>query len=52
MWLISEFDCLCNQEKEKKYQLSLENLKVRDVEAGRFSIGKKFVFAIYYTSGR
>lgn len=43
---------LCNQEKEKKYQLSLENLKVRDVEAGRFSIGKKFIFAIYYTSGR
>ena len=35
-----------------KYTLRLEDMKVKDVEVGRFSIGKKFVFALYNTSGR
>lgn len=40
------------QEKELKYTLKLEDMKVRDVEASRFSIGKKYVFALFYTTGR
>lgn len=40
------------QEKELKYSLRLEDMRVRDVEAGRFSIGKKHVFALFYTTGK
>lgn len=40
------------EEKEQKYSLRLEDMKVRDVEAGRFSIGKKHMFAVYYTSSK
>lgn len=40
------------EEKEQKYSLRLEDMKLRDVETGRFSIGKKFVIALYYTTGR
>ncbi|XP_003386672.1 PREDICTED: dynamin-1-like isoform X2 [Amphimedon queenslandica] len=41
-----------SEEKEQKYSLRLEDMKVRDIESGRFSIGKKYAFAIYYTTGR
>ena len=40
------------QEKELKYSLRLEDMRVRDIEAGRFSIGKKHVFALFYTTGK
>ena len=40
------------QEKEQKYSLRLEDMRVRDIEAGRFSIGKKHVFALFYTTGK
>lgn len=32
--------------------MRLEDMKVRDVETGRFSIGKKHVFALFYTTGK
>jgi dynamin GTPase len=35
-----------------KYTLKLEDMRVKDVETSRFSIGKKFVFALFYTTGR
>ncbi len=38
------------QEKEKKYMLPLDNLKLRDVEKGFMS--SKFVFAIFNTELR
>lgn len=38
------------QEKEKKYMLSLDNLKFRDVEKGFMS--SKYVFAIFNTELR
>lgn len=41
---------LCNQEKEKKYMLPLDNLKLRDVEKGFMS--SKHVFAIFNTEQR
>lgn len=41
-----------SQEKELKYTVKLEDMKVKDVEASRFSIGKKYVFALFYTTGR
>lgn len=40
------------QEKEQKYSLRLEDMRVRDVESSRFSIGKKHIFALYYTTGK
>ena len=40
------------QEKELKYTLKLEDMKVKEVETSRFSIGKKFVFALFYTTGK
>ena len=40
------------QEKELKYTLKLEDMKVKDVETSRFSIGKKHIFALFYTTGR
>ena len=48
--------CLCLfhvlQEKEQKYSLKLEEMKVRDVESGRFAMGKKHAFALFYNTGR
>ena len=41
---------LPTQEKEKKYMLSLDNMKVRDVEGGFMS--KKHQFALFNTDGR
>lgn len=38
------------QEKEKKYMLPLDNLKLRDVEKGFMS--SKFVFAVFNTESR
>lgn len=38
------------QEKEKKYMLALDNLKIRDVEKGFMS--NKHVFAIFNTEQR
>ena len=38
------------QEKEKKYMLPLDNLKIRDVEKGFMS--NKHVFAIFNTEQR
>lgn len=38
------------QEKEKKYMLPLDNLKLKDVEKGFMS--NKFVFAIFNTESR
>ena len=40
------------QEKDQKYQLRTDDMRVKDVEAGRFSIGKKYVFALFYNSGK
>ena len=40
------------QEKEQKYSLRLEDMKVRDIEGGRFSIGKKYIFGLFYTTGK
>ena len=40
------------QEKEQKYTLKLDEMRVRDAEAGRFSITKKFSFILFYTTGR
>ena len=37
-------------EKEKKYMLPLEGLKLRDVEGGIF--GKKFIFSIFNVEGK
>lgn len=39
-----------NEEKEKRYVLLLDGLKIRDVETGFF--GKKHVFALLYPDGR
>ncbi|VDP85563.1 unnamed protein product [Echinostoma caproni] len=39
-----------NEEKEKRYVLLLDGLKIRDVETGFF--GKKHVFALYYPDSR
>ena len=44
------FPLLFFKEKEKKYMLSLDNLKVRDIEAGFMS--RKHMFAIFNTDGR
>ena len=41
---------LCLQEKEKKYMLPLDNLKIRDVEKGFMST--KHIFAIFNTEQR
>ena len=38
------------EERDKKFMLPLENLKVKDLEAGLFS--KKFAFAIFNPEGR
>ena len=43
---------LIPQEKEQKYSLRLEDMKVRDIEGGRFSIGKKHIFGLFYTTGK
>ena len=40
------------QEKEQKFTLRTDEMRVRDVEASRFSIGKKHVFALYYTNSK
>lgn len=40
----------CFQEKEKKYMLPLDNLKLRDVEKGFMS--SKHIFAIFNTEQR
>lgn len=45
-----EASALCPQEKEKKYMLPLDNLKIRDVEKGFMS--NKHVFAIFNTEQR
>ncbi|TPP63128.1 Dynamin-1 [Fasciola gigantica] len=39
-----------NEEKEKRYVLLLDGLRIRDVETGFF--GKKHVFALYYPDSR
>ncbi len=45
--------CVCAlQEKEQKYTLRLDEMKVKDVGQGRFGIGKKHAFALFYTTGR
>lgn len=51
-WLpaLGEASALCPQEKEKKYMLPLDNLKIRDVEKGFMS--NKHVFAIFNTEQR
>lgn len=41
-----------SEEKEQKYSLKLDEMRVRDVEAGRFALGKKYSFALFYTTGR
>lgn len=55
-WFVLTADSLSwykdKDEKEQRYSLRLEDMKVRDIEAGRFSMGKKFLFALYYTSGK
>ena len=40
------------QEKEQKYVLKLDDMRVKDVESSRFAIGKKHAFALFYTTGR
>ncbi len=40
------------QEKDQKYSLRTDEMRVKDVEVGRFSIGKKFAFALFYNSGK
>ena len=40
------------QEKEQKQSLRLEEMRVKDVEASRFSIGKKHIFALFYNTGK
>ena len=40
------------QEKELKYTKKLKDMKVKDVETSRFSIGNKHIFALFYTTGR
>lgn len=40
----------CQQEKEKKYMLSVDNLKLRDVEKGFMS--SKHIFALFNTEQR
>ena len=40
------------QEKEVKFSLRLEDMKVREVEASRFSLSKKYPFALFYTTGK
>lgn len=44
--------CVTLQEKEQKYTLKLDEMKVRDVETGRFAIGKKHAFALFYSTGK
>lgn len=39
-----------HDEREKKYMLQLDQLKIRDVESGLFS--KRFTFALFYSDGR
>ena len=51
-FLIIPFLIIPFQEKELKYTMKLEDMKVKDVEASRFSIGKKHIFALFYTTGR
>lgn len=55
-WFVLSSDSLTwykdNEEKDMKYSLRLEDMRVRDIEAGRFSIGKKHVFALFYTTGK
>lgn len=50
--LMSPFHTTHSQEKELKYSLRLEDMRVKDIEAGRFSIGKKFIMALFYTTGK
>ncbi len=40
------------QEKDQKYSLRTDEMRVKDVEAGRFSLGKKFAFALFYNNGK
>ena len=40
------------QEKEQKYTLKLDDMRVRDVETSRFALGKKHAFALFYTTGK
>ena len=49
-WRPNETSALSPQEKEKKYMLPLDNLKIRDVEKGFMS--NKHVFAIFNTEQR
>ena len=44
------FIFLVFQEKDKKYMLSLDNIKVRDIEAGFMS--RKHMFALFNTDAR
>ena len=44
----TKIDCL--QERDKKYMLPLDNLKLRDMEAGFMS--RRHMFAIYNPEGR
>lgn len=48
--LCGSFITGCFQEKEKKYMLPLDNLKLRDVEKGFMS--SKHIFAIFNTEQR
>ena len=38
------------QEKDKKYMLSVDNLKVRDIEAS--FMGRRYQFALFNVDGR
>ena len=40
------------QEKEQKFVLRTDEMRFRDIEASRFSIGKKHGFALYYTNSK
>jgi dynamin GTPase len=55
-WFVLSSDSLTwykdDEEKELKYSMRLEDMRVRDIESGRFSIGKKHVFALFYTTGK
>ena len=49
-WLILFFSFLIPEERDKKYMLPLDNLKVRDAEGGFMS--KKHLFALFNTELR
>ena len=44
------FKCLLLQEKDKKYMLPLDQLKLRDIESTFMS--RRHMFAIYQSEGR